>query len=199
MRKISIPPGNSSAREASRLRDLRKRPLPLQGELQLQQCRPYIEQKPAPLLPRPMPSQGQSPSPHSQRKKRIVMKWKSVENKITSALKSWAVRMPSNTMVWGKKQPQCREVSCWKQTSLYALCYLEQRAMKEAKKAAHHFAVLGIMSVPTGTQSKSTNIYSVPTMCQVLGKVVGLDCWWRQTILALQILDSNKEDQWMIK
>lgn len=135
MSKISIPPGKSSAREASRLRDLRKRPLPLQGELQLQQCRPFIEQKPAPLLPCPMPSQGQSPSPDSQRKKRIMMKWNSVENKIISALKSWAVRMPSNTRVWEKKPPQCSEVSCWKQTSLYALCYLEQRAMKEAKNS----------------------------------------------------------------
>lgn len=51
--------------------------------------------------------------------------------------------------------------------------------------------------MPIGTQSKSTNTYSLPTMCQVLGKVLGLLdklLMEPETILALWILESNEED-----
>lgn len=68
---------------------------------------------------------------------------------------------------------------------------------KGKKKKIIQFAVLGIMPMLIGTRSKSTNIYSLPTMCQVLGKVLGLLdklLMEPETILALWILESNKEE-----
>lgn len=74
----------------------------------------------------------------------------------------------------------------------------EEAKKQKTKKHIIHFAVLGIMPMPIGTQSKSMNIYSLPTMCQVLGKVLGLlldrQLMETETILALWILESNKED-----
>lgn len=59
---------------------------------------------------------------------------------------------------------------------LCAIWSKESGRGKKTKNKKHiiHFAVLGIMPMPIGTQSKSMNIYSLPTMCQVLGKVLGL-------------------------
>lgn len=66
---------------------------------------------------------------------------------------------------------------------------------KESGKGTYkkiiQFAVLRIMPMPIGIQSKSTNIYSLPTMCQILGKVLGLLdklLMEPETILALWIL-----------
>lgn len=82
--------------------------------------------------------------------------------------------MPSTTMVWKKTSMQRSELLKTNISLCSVLFGAESHEKKQ--KAAYHSAVLGIMSMPIGTQSKSTNIYSVSTMCQVLGKVVGLDC-----------------------
>lgn len=79
------------------------------------------------------------------------------------------------------------------------LCAIWSKESGKGKKKIKiiQFAVLGIMPMPIGTQSKSTNTYSLPTMCQVLGKVLGLLdklLMEPETILALWILESNEED-----
>lgn len=107
-----------------------------------------------------------------------MMKWKSKE-KIVSSMKSWAVRMPNNTVVW---KPQSMQRSELLKINLFMLCAIWSKSQERGKKQyIIHSAVLGIISMPIGTQSKSTDIYSLPTMCQVLGKVLRLlDCWWTQ-------------------
>lgn len=82
--------------------------------------------------------------------------------------------------------------------SLWSVLFGAKSQERGKKQQSIHSSILGVMSLSTGTQSKPVIIYSVSTMCQVLGKVllrVRL-LMKTETILALQILESNKEDQY---
>lgn len=56
--------------------------------------------------------------------------------------------------------------------SLCSVLFGAKSQERGKKQHSIHSAVLGVMSLSTGTQSKPMNIYSVSTKCQVLGKVL---------------------------
>lgn len=191
--EIFISPGNCSAREVGKLRNLYERPLPLSRvSYSCSTADTIYRTKASKLLPPSIPSQGQSPTPHPHLPRKNGS-WKSEEKKIISSLKNWAVRMPNSTLV--RKKHQCREVSCWKQTSLYVVCYLEQRTMKAAKSNTsfccyrHH--------VHTYWNAIQVNKYLFSTY-YVSGTRQGHKVrllMKTEIILVFQILQSNKEDQ----
>lgn len=78
------------------------------------------------------PSQGQSPTPPPSEEKWIIMKLKSGE-KMISSLKSWAVRMPNNLVVWKPQSMQRNELL----KINISLCSVLFRR-KSQQKAAHH-------------------------------------------------------------
>lgn len=118
-RQIKKPAGPSSS--------------PLLGELQLQQCRPFIEQKPALCSPAQFHLKVRALPHHSQRKNGS---WWNENQKKRKSFYLWkAGQWECLTIQWSENLNQCREGSCWKRTSLYALCYLEKRARKEAKSS----------------------------------------------------------------
>lgn len=164
MRQIKGPTGEASCSS-------------LLGELQLQQCRPFIEQKPAYGSPAQFHLKVKALPPLPE-EKWIKMKWQSEEKNIISSLKSSAARM-SNMTVW-KPQSMQRSELLKMNISLCSALFRAKNQARGKKQHIIHSVIPGNTFMPTGTQLKSINIHSVPTMRQVRGQILGLDCWWKQ-------------------
>ena len=141
--KISISSDSCSARETGKLKGPtgKASSSPPLGELQLQRCRPFIEQKLAhsSLAQFHLKVRALFPTP---KKKWIKIKWKSEEKKIILSLKNWAARIP-DIMVW---KPQSMQKSELLKVNISLCSALFGAKNKERGKKQHmiHSVILGI-------------------------------------------------------